>query len=268
MLERVVGALAVAGVFLAASVIANLVNLSGYPVTVGYGASAAILALYGLFIVTAIAGLRGEANVRFPLLVLRRLLPGTAVFFLYSLSSASLASGAELAAFAIGVAGGVALHVRVTDGRPSLRRVGAAAAAALVIALVYAVPLRGLTDVRPEIARLIEIEDRTASAYKATVTKFRAGRTDTEALVQMIDRKIVPELEAAQKRVSSLERVPADYQPMIASAAEYLRLRDQSWRLRAEGIRKANMAALRKAEGAERDSLEALKPLRAQVPAS
>ena len=92
-------------------------------------------------------------------------------------------------------------------------------------------------------------------------------------------------------RVKAIERVPHEYQPLVADAEEYLRLRYESWRLRAEGLRKMNMPAPREvertdwesgarsrmraeaqhrdnavrlgnAEGSERASLEALQRIR------
>jgi hypothetical protein len=42
-----------------------------------------------------------------------------------------------------------------------------------------------------------------------------------------------------------------------------LRLRDQSWRLRAEGLRKSSMRTLRKADDSEHTSLEAFEQLKA-----
>ena len=45
-------------------------------------------------------------------------------------------------------------------------------------------------------------------------------------------------------------------EPFIAEAREYLRLREQSWRLRLDGLTGAGMAKLREAEVRERSALE------------
>ena len=83
-----------------------------------------------------------------------------------------------------------------------------------------------------------------------------------EALAQVIDRSIMPELQAARARLKALEGVPPEHQALVAGAEEYLRLRDESWRFRAEGLRRTNMLRLRQAENAERISLEALHRIR------
>ena len=92
--------------------------------------------------------------------------------------------------------------------------------------------------------------------------QFKLGTLSAEALAQTIERKITPELAAAQARLKTLGRVPPEHQPLLASAEEYLRLRDESWRLRAAALHKSSMSALRKAEGAERASLEAFEKIK------
>jgi hypothetical protein len=45
-----------------------------------------------------------------------------------------------------------------------VRRLAAFSAATLAIAVMTAVPLRGVTDIRPELALLVGVEQRTAAA--------------------------------------------------------------------------------------------------------
>jgi hypothetical protein len=136
-------------------------------------------------------------------------------------------------------------------------------AATAVIAVVTAVPLRGVIDARPEMAQVISVEDRTASAYETVRDRFTQGRITAEKLSEVIDRTIVPELEKTRARVKALTGVPQVHQPMVAQAGDYLRLRDESWRLRADGLRKANLLTLRKADDRERAALQFIKKLRA-----
>jgi hypothetical protein len=154
------------------------------------------------------------------------------------------------------------LSIRVGQQQPSVRRVGVAAVAAIAIAVAFAIPRRGILDARPELERIVALEDRTASTYQKAVDKFKRGRARTEALTELIKTTIMPELQAARSRLNGLVGVPREQQPLVASAGEYLRLRDQSWRLRIEGLRKENLATLREAEKTERTSLEALNRIR------
>jgi len=122
--------------------------------------------------------------------------------------------------------------------------------------------LTGVADVRPEIAKVIALEDRTAVEYEKAVSQFRKGSMSSQALAKMINQTIVPELRAAQARLKSVRGVPAEHQALVASADEYFKLRDESWRLRADALNKLNMKALRAADRSERASLEALQRIR------
>ena len=54
------------------------------------------------------------------------------------------------------------------------------------------------------------------------------------------------------------ERIPSEQQPLVIAAGEYFRLREESWRVRAEALRKSSTARLQLADEAERVSLQAL----------
>jgi hypothetical protein len=174
------------------------------------------------------------------------------VFILYNVANDSLAGPAELAGLVAGLVCGLVLARGVSERKPSTRWVAAAMTATIVIAVRCAIPLRGITDVRPEIERVIAVEDRTANAYRTAVDRFRDGRLTAEALAQLIDRTIMPELQATQARLKALSGVPQEQQPLVADAEEYFRLRDESWRLRTEGLRKASSVPLREAPSTER----------------
>jgi membrane associated rhomboid family serine protease len=206
----------------------------------------------------------GEVNqgVTITLTAARRLAPVAAIFFLYNLASGALGSGAEVAGFAAGFICGVVLTRGVSASTPPVPRVAITMAVTLVVAIASAVPLRGMADVRPEISRVLAVEESTASIYRGAVAQFKLGAVSAEALAQVIERKITPELHAVQARLKTLGRVPPEHQPLVDSAEEYLKLRDESWRLRAAALHKSSMPALRKAETAERASLEALERIK------
>jgi len=139
----------------------------------------------------------------------------------------------------------------------------AGGAAALVLAVAaQAIYLRSLTDVRPEIARVLAVEERTASAYQRAVDQFKLGTVTALQLVGVIETAVMPELTSAATRIGALERVPARHRLLIAKAQDYLTLREKSWRLRADALRKHSLVALRTADSAEHVSLEALQDVK------
>ena len=124
-------------------------------------------------------------------------------------------------------------------------------AAAVVIAVLFVIPLRGITDVKPELERTVADEDRLAGVYQEAADRFRSGRMPAEALALLIDRTIIPELQVTAARLKALVGVPKEQQPLVANAGEYVRLRSESWRLRSEWLLKAGMVPRRGAEAAQ-----------------
>jgi hypothetical protein len=150
----------------------------------------------------------------------------------------------------------------VTAEKPPMLRAAMVMAATVLIAAAASFTSRGVVDVRPDIAAVVAVEERTAGVYDAAVAKFRLGRIPAKGLVQLIDQTIIPDLQAVRARVNALRGVPREQAPLVAAAEEYFRLREQSWRDRIDGLRKAKMDVLRKAERTERAALEAFEKIR------
>lgn len=264
VLERLVGPLAFTIVYLSAGMFGHVMNLATRPVDVHAGASPALFGIYGLFIVVAARGVLFRTPLTVPLGVYRQMAPAAVVFLLYNAAVGIRAP--ETAGLLTGIIYGAILTSRVEQAKPGFRLLATPAASTIVLVLAAGMALRGVTDVRPELERLAATEERTASIYEKAVAQFRLGALSANALAQVIDRSIVPELRAARARFESLTGVPRQHQALIASAEEYLRLRDQSWRIRSEALHKARMGALRDADRMERDSLEALDRIRTDSP--
>src|SRR5262245_33790917 len=285
--ERLVGNIAFATTFLAAGIIANIVDTGARPIEVGNGASGAILGVYGLLVACVIWSRLRPSSITMPLPTMKTVgLIGTIYLFI-SLINGRLSSGAEWTGFFVGLCCGAVLAYGVGEEHTPPKRVGAVAAASFVLALIMAFPLRGLMDVRPEIQKVVALEEQPSTVYEGASEKFRKGKMSAEMLADLIELAIVPKLQAADERLKTYKKVPAEHRPMLVEAEEYLQLRCKSWKLRADAIRKsntlvkrdqsksdqnwrlsaearhhANLVALGNAEGAERTSLEAYKKVK------
>jgi rhomboid protease GluP len=308
ILERLAGRLTFTAVYLSAGVFAGLVNLSSHPLAVTVGASGAIFGLYGLLLATVLwqrfHGWRGNPlpdaeegappDMRIPLVAVKRLGVGAAVFFVYSVL-AGFAHAAEFTGLLVGLVYGImfarGLGENGVEG-PQTRHVAVAMGATAAIVLMCAITLRGIADVKPEIARVLATEERTAAAYRTGFDALKKGRITAEALAQLAEGTIMPELQAADGRLKALSNIPPEHRALVADAREYLRLRNASWRARAEAIRRtstvpsrtpdgprdgswrlqaearfrSNMAVMGSVEGQERASLEAFQRIRQATP--
>ena len=261
IVERLAGRVTFSAVYATAGFLASAVSLWRHPVDVSAGASGGVFGLYGFLAATALWGLASPTGVRIPLQILKTFLPATALFALYSIPSGALPLDAELSGCAAGFLLGLLLTREAGERTPATPRVLAAVGSAFVLAAAIAIPLYGLADVRPEIERMVRIENGTAAQYQSAVGRFRNGLITGKELARLINRNILPELEAARRHLSAIGRIPREHQPLAARAAEFLMLREQSWRVRAEALETHNMATLRRADALELTSRQTLESL-------
>jgi hypothetical protein len=184
-----------------------------------------------------------------PLVVIKRIGCGLALFIVYTAWN-GLAGAAEAGGFLVGLGYGIVLGWSVVARHPRIGHVAAAMAACATIAIACALPLRNIADVKPEIARAIAAEERTSAAYQSALDAFKKGHMTADALAELAERTNVPTLKAVDARLEALRNVVDD-------AREYLRLRCQSWRLRAAAIRRT--AALRGAHDRTADASSRLQ---------
>ena len=153
----------------------------------------------------------------------------------------------------------LARFVRAFRAKNALARVGAAALVVVAVAGIAGRWVEPAHDMRVDIEQLASTEARIAALYDAAANQFKLGAINASSLAQLIDRRIKPELHVVHIRVLSLDRVRPDQAMLLDKAKDYLRLREESWRLRADALQKRNLAALRRVETTERASLAALE---------
>lgn len=263
ILERAVGRITFATVYLASGVVASVVSLwTTSPTSVSYGSSGAVFGIYGLLLASIAWAIVKRPPVGVPLITVKRLAIAAGPFLLYNLVAESLGTTSEMAGLGVGFVGGLVVARGVGQEKPGVRRVAWLAAATAVAVVMAADPIQGTIDFRPEIARIAAVEEKTAGAYDDAVAQYRVGRIRAKELIQLIDRTIIPELEAGRSRVAGLRGVPREQVPLATAAQEYFQLRQASWRRRAEGLQKSNGTILRDAEVRERAALDAFRKMR------
>ena len=278
ILERVVGRLAFTTVYVASGVAAAIVSFSMSPNDMSVAMSGSVLGMYGLLLVTSIWSMIQQSSLTIPLNVVKQLAAVGAIFVLFKLTTTGLANVADLAALGCGLLGGIVMMRDVNERTPRIRPLaGAMATVVAVIALsaVYVLhrPLNETMDVRSEINQVIAVEVRTAGLYDKEVDRFRKGRINAAALADVIEKTIVPELHVAAGRLRALQNVPPEHQPLVATAERFLKLRDESWRMRAQALHKSDVRGLRQADSKEQASQETFDrlmplPLDSHQPAS
>lgn len=251
IIERLAGRAVMALAFLSAAVLAGVASIAVQPVAPTGGTTGGILGLYGVLIAAVILSRRAadvpdEFRITIPTLAIRRIaIVGTLVIIINALAGAVPLAG-QLAGLAAGLACGLALMRGTAESTPPAPRIAATAAGAVILAIATAWPLNGIADVRPEIARIVDTEDRTNAAYLAAMEGLKKGKTTVDGVAQLIDGTISPELEAVDARLKALRKVPPEHQGLVNDAEEFLRLREESWRLRSASLRESRKTPTRK----------------------
>jgi rhomboid protease GluP len=261
VLERLTGSLTFVAVYAVSGVFAGLYTLSGFDAAPAMGASGAVFGIYGLLIATWMWGALQRSETTLRLGTVKAFAPVAALFTLVHLVSQAMPGEAEWLGLVTGFTCGVLMARPVRIHAPPVRRVATVAAAAAYLAIVAAVPLRGMTDPRPLLASVVVVEQQTAAAYNAAVEEFSRGRMDRKDLVQVIDGKILPALQSARLELQHVDRAPRDLVPHVRAAEIYTIRRIESWRIRADALRTGNSHRLREAEAVERSALERLRSI-------
>jgi membrane associated rhomboid family serine protease len=262
MLERLVGRVAFAVTYVAAGMIAGIAELSAHQIAVNTGASGAIFGVYGLLAASTMWGLYRPSPATIPLAALKGLAPGAFVFLAIDVLTHGLHSNARLYGFGAGFIAGAILAFGVASEKPAMRRVFATVGATAGLVILLVAPLRGLDDATAVVAAIITVEDQTAHEYDAEIARANDGRSSIGDRIVLIDQ-IRPQLQSLRARLESFDKVPREQQAMVASAIEFLKTRDESWRLRKEALRKSNLQILRQADSVERISIDRFRKLKA-----
>jgi rhomboid protease GluP len=261
ILERLVGRVTFAAVYLSAGIFDGLMALSSHPIAVTVSSSGAIFGLYGLLLAALIwqtfhgwrrrtVAYEVEHDLRIPLIAMKRLAIGAVLFVTYSAFTGRVGT-AQVSGLLVGLMYGVLFARRAIDRAPRSRAVAYAVFSTAALVVIAAVGIGKIADVKPELARVLELEQSTSATYEAGVDELKKGRVSAEAVAELAEGTIVSELQEADGRLEALTNVPLEHQSAVADAREYLRLRCASWRARGVAIRRTHTDVPRKPEGAD-----------------
>jgi hypothetical protein len=68
------------------------------------------------------------------------------------------------------------------------------------------------------------------------------------AFADLLERDVIPDWRTARNRLSAIKPIPAAYRDHVADVLEYMRLRQDSWELFAEGLRDGDVQKGQRAE--------------------
>jgi len=240
LVERFVGNAGLLIVYLVSGLAGSMASLMWNAGAVSAGASGAIFGLFGVLLGFTV---RGRGSI--PAEKLRDLRSSGLGFLLFNLVFGMTVQGIDLAAHLGGLATGIACGLisspRLLPENRARRAFFNFAIGGVGIALFAAFPFfapKPPGDLWKAIGELRKAEEAIISRFNETLEKVRTGRTPDAELVDLLDRELLPRWRAARERFESLPAPAPAQAPPFNRLKRYLELRQESWELLVEGVRR------------------------------
>jgi membrane associated rhomboid family serine protease len=264
LLERLIGRVSVCCVYFGAGALGHAFAISIDVTGVQAGGLPAIVGLSGMLLVSFAWRRLRRAEPAMPIAVFKLLAPSAALLLLGTMVRHEPLGVRNLAPLAAGILIGFAATMSAHQTKRRFAPVAVATTAVTVLVVYVAAPVQGSVSVRSQLSAIVALESRTAESYDQALRRFTDQRVPIvpDALASIIERTILPQLSVAASEVTAIETLATDHDSLVATAADYLRLRKASWEVRAEGLRKGSMPRLQEADRLEQSARRALEPLK------
>jgi rhomboid protease GluP len=259
IVERFLGNMAFLTVYLMTGLLASLASLWGHPGSASVGASGALFGIFGVWLAVLFAHTELKLTRRD---VVRG---GLAAFAVYVFAGGFIEQRVDHAAHFVGLVAGLLVGLVIArdlaKARPTLPRLALIAAATATIVGLSVARFPVPADLNAELRHIGSVENRIVDAFNRARAANRAGEMTTAAFSDVIDREVVSEIRALRARLRALNNVPAEHRASAAIVDDYLRLREEAFRLRAEGLRENDAGKIKKGDTRDMTAREVIKKL-------
>jgi membrane associated rhomboid family serine protease len=255
--ETLSGSAAFVTLYLVAGFGGSAGSLAWHPWTVSAGASGAIFGLYGAllaFLLRYRDSIEPEA--------LAPLRKGAIVFVGYNLLYGLFRPDVDMAAHVGGLIAGFLLGLflvqPVSEEAPAVRggRISAAAVLGLllVVGTVYGFPKPD--DLRCEIKRMSQMEDKALALYNSSIEKWKADQLTDLRFTRIVEQEVLPPWRAERESLAKMKRLSGEQTQLATSLIQYMKAREDGWDLLVDGVRTNDMGKLQRAnqKGQEADA--------------
>jgi hypothetical protein len=132
--------------------------------------------------------------------------------------------------------------------RRKRRNVAVLLAGAVVLILAAVALPDAPPDVNSELQRIAEREEDVWDRYEASVREAERGAMSEADLAATVERDILPDLVEIRRRIEGIIDTPHVRHAQLLRLTEYMKMREESLKLRVEAIREQDMGKLERAE--------------------
>jgi hypothetical protein len=170
---------------------------------------------------------------------------------------------AHMGGLAGGFLGGLVLAHPLTPEGAAKRwvRTAALAAGTAVVVALGATALPPRVDFLAELERFSAIETRSLDAYNGGIRAAKAEKLDDAGFADLIDAEVLPEWHAGRERLAAIQGLPAKQAEHLGKVVAYATVREEAFRLFAEGARKHDQAIVKQANDKQAEADRLVKQL-------
>jgi rhomboid protease GluP len=250
IVERLVGSVGFLLLYFVSGIAASIASLAWKPTVVSAGASGAVFGVAGALL-AFLAICRDGAIVS----ELKRLRGSMAGFLGYNLLFGIMSPRIDMAAHVGGLVAGFACGLILSQRlsvdvipRRLLRNAAVAVVGAIALTLAACALPHGLPDIDREMQHFADVEKRCLNVYRTLVEQAQRGAVNDADVAEVIEREVLPPWVESRRRIEGLLGLPYGNQRFLSRLVEYVRCREESWRLRVEGLRKQDPATCKQAD--------------------
>jgi rhomboid protease GluP len=264
LVERLFGNTAFLVLYVLSGFAGSLASLARSSLVVSAGASGAIFGVYG-----ALLGYLAMRRHALPVQITRGL-GGSAVFFVgYNVFYGITQKGIDLAAhgggFVAGLLCGLALNRLMASGSRTSRaaRIGLVGVGGLGLVVAGVFALKGsVADVAGAIERFTPVESRAIDGFNAMIDRYKGGSITGAEAARIVEKNVLPPWRASRERLAALGRVPAAQKKLVSLMLRYMKLREESWELFAEGARQEDAGKIRQGNAKNAEAVRVVEEIR------
>jgi len=247
LMERLAGNLGFLLLYLVSGLLGSVASVAWNPGVMSAGASGAVFGVGG-----ALLGFLLWRRHSIPVPVLVPLRNSMFSFIGYNVVFGFLMPGIDNAAHLGGLAGGIGCGMLLSHplthagvSRRWLRNVILLVVGLAIPTGVFRLLPEPPPDLREELQRLFDMEDRLNTQYNDLAKRSNQGNLSHGEVADEIENKILPELTSAKTHFDSL-RTSRTNRKIVYQIQAYLQLRVESWQSLVIGLRENNLEALKR----------------------
>ncbi len=239
LVERLVGNVGFLVLYLVSGIAGSIASLAWHPELFSVGASGAIFGVAGALLGFVI--LRRDS---IPDTIFRQLRHSVVALIGYNLVFGMMVPAIDMAAHGGGlIAGlicGLILSQRLAPGiapRRWIRNLAVVLAGAVTLPLAMASLPEAPPDVELELQRFIGVERLAIETMNNLVKQMQRKEIDEQEFADAVEDNVLPPWVEARRGMEKLLDERGVDRNLLARLADYMKLREESWRLLAEGVR-------------------------------